>query len=174
MKKDSVFDKALKRVKVNKDGISWDYEAIVSEVAKELPDDPDYKDKRARSIVDGFTKAGRTAPEGQLMLPGFDPFPYEPNRLIKDETLKNVAPEKRSNPEYRRARLNRMHKNIARAQARARREASVLPEFMEWQSQRILAGEDIKDLVWDRYIKESGLWAVGKVVADPLAGDDEE
>ena len=64
---------------------------------------------RAREIIDIRTQHGKTEQAGWLYPPGLDPYPYEPNRLIRDAAGRRMVEKENATIEFMEAESGRMH-----------------------------------------------------------------
>lgn len=176
MKNNSILSQALSLVKRNQNG-SADQQGLYEAVADLLPDDKEDKLRRAKRIVNAGTKPGGTAPEGQLALPfdGFEPFPYLPNRLIRDGKQKTIIEQaKVSDPKYTYADWMRAQKNRINAQKWEDRKAQLHAGFERWRTDRFMAGDALDTITFDRYVKDEGVWREGDLAKpDPYSTEDE-
>jgi hypothetical protein len=85
LKRSHLLEKAQIQTKRNPDG-GWDVAELLETLAALIVVDSDSEKFRiANEILDDAGKPGGTPSCGQLCLPGLEPFPYEPDCMIKDD-----------------------------------------------------------------------------------------
>jgi hypothetical protein len=139
----------------------WDEAKLLDTVVSLLAFDTD-KEKRlkAKRIIDHAAKPGGTDPDGQLSLPGFDKYDYEPNRLIRDDH-DHIIEASRALPEFKACDSRRARINAERAQRWANRKTTETDLFQKWALEQATKGRPMRELEWGICIKELGLWTPG-------------
>jgi len=102
----SYYDQAILNVKRAPDG-SYREIDLLEELAKLLPIDlAREKLKKAKKLIDNLAKPGSTEPDGQLSLPGLNPYDYEPDRLVRDNSG-NIVENSKATPPFKTAEAQR-------------------------------------------------------------------
>lgn len=120
----------------------------------------------AKRIVARRKRPGQTAPEGQLVLPGFDPYSYEPYRLVADEAG-HVVENSKAGTAFKAAEARRAQRDADKAHARAGRQQEEYAIFSDWAVAQLSQGRALADITWDNCIRELHMWKE----SDPEQGD---
>jgi hypothetical protein len=115
------------------------------------------REKKAKRLLNEKTRPGGTAAEGQLSLPGLDPYAYEPDRLIRyGENM--IVENRRARPQAKQAEAERAAKNVDRAMVWQRRKQQEVNRFMIWALEEYQAGRSDAEIIFDACMRETGLW----------------
>jgi hypothetical protein len=161
MRTESILDQALARVKRNKDG-SIPTDKLIEAVADLITIDVESERKRkARALVDRRTAPGSTEPHGQLVLPlaNLEPYPYEPNRLVKAGS--SVIEQDRARPEHKTQEWEKARENLRRVEVWERRKAYEVNGYTSWFIAQLKKRRKESELTFGRYLREQGIWREG-------------
>ena len=130
-----------------------------------LPFDVDKaRRKQAQALIDAVARPGGTVADGQIALPGFAAFDYEPGRLVRDNSGNlyecDRAPLAAIMAESSRA---RDHANAATHWSNIK--ASEAEIFAAWVVEELTKGREVKELTWGICVRERGLWRPGEAEA---------
>lgn len=157
MKADALIQKALEDVARLRDGGAKEEDLIAILAAAIHINVPEEKQRRAKEMIDRRTKPKSTEPSGQLCFVGMDPYPYEPDRLIRDDEGR-IIEQKRAAPPYKRAEAKRANKHLEEAAFWAKIKNEEDGQFAQWAYQQIKKGRKQRDIVWGNFIIETGIW----------------
>lgn len=161
------FEYALGHIDRGPDG-SVDERVLVELVASSIDFDEDKaRLGLAQRIVARRKRPGQTKPDGQLIIPGLEPFAYEPQRLITDDKGRLVE-NARARPSFKAAAARHAQKAAADAQETARREQEQYALYAEWAMAELAKGRSGDEITWDTCVRELHLWKD----EDPPAGHD--
>jgi hypothetical protein len=154
MKSNPLLDEALAKVKRLKDNganeedlIAVLIDAIVIDVAEE-------KRRRAKEIIDRGTKPKGSPPHGQLALPGIDPYPWEPKRLIRDDKGRIIEQENATLP-YKTAETQRSGKHVEEAVRWNIRRTTETGLYAEWVVAQITKGRKKREITFGNFVVEN-------------------
>jgi hypothetical protein len=157
MNRDEAYEYALSQAPRNEDG-SVDEKVLRDLLAASI----DYDEREARlrlasQIIDSKKRPGRTAPEGQLALPGLEPFAYEPNRLVGDDRH-HLIENAKARPSYKAAEARRAQENAMRVQVHATRKQRESSLYSDWALEQLGNGRRGVEITYDNFVRESGVW----------------
>lgn len=157
MKINAQLSAVLAKVKRLRDG-GVDEQTLIETLAKEIIIDvAEEKIRRAKDLIDRQTKPNSTEPLGQLELPGISqPYPYEPERLIRDD-LGKIIEQRRATPPYKRAEAQRASKHAEEAAFHSRIKNEEAGQFSQWAIEQIKKGRK-QGIVWQNFIIETKIW----------------
>jgi hypothetical protein len=141
----------------NPDG-GYAEDVLLEKLIEILPFDVDgARRKQAQALVNAVTRPGGTEPNGQIALPGFDAFDYEPGRLVRDNSGNlyecDVAPLTAIMAESGRA---RDHANAALHWSNIKSiEAEI---FAAWVVEELTKGRPSAELTFGACLREKGHW----------------
>jgi hypothetical protein len=162
----AIFEEELAKAPRNTDG-GLDEKKLLDAIADRLDVDvAAIKVAEAKRLIERNRKPGVTEPDGQLFLPGLEPCAYEPNRLVMDDDH-HLIEQAKSTPRYKTAEAKRSRINAQRALAHSNRKATEAELFAEWVIEQQAAGRKQKELIFETFVKETGLWASGEAEPEP-------
>jgi hypothetical protein len=166
MTEEEAFDAVLASLPRNDDG-SVDEKSLIDGIA-ELIDFDEATERRNKAVatVKRQRKPGTTAPEGQLVLPGIEPYAYEPERLVADNAG-HVIEQKKAPVTFKQAEAERARANADRQSGAANRKEKEAREYARWVIEQATEGRDIRGLGFDDFIHDAGLWRPGPADSDP-------
>ena len=172
MKEHEAVDAALRQLKRNEDG-SVDEKKLIHLVAELIDFDADAERRnKAVRAVTRCRRPGFSEPAGQLIIPGLGPaYAYEPNRLIKDGEGR-VIEQRKARPEYKQAEAQRARESARRQQVWADRKTQESELYARWAIEQLRRRRPGKDITFDTFVREAGLWAAE--AAEPEPGPDDE
>jgi hypothetical protein len=112
------------------------------------------KRKRAKEIISSRARPGATEPAGQLVLPGLDPYLYEPDRLIRDDSG-NVVENRNASIEFKQADARRAREHAKDATLWAERKTVENERFAAWALREAMRGRPALELTWGTCLVES-------------------
>ena len=170
MKSDDAYAYAWEHADRNPDG-SIIESSLVDLLAASIDFDV-AKERRgyAQRVVARRKRPGQTAPEGAIVLPGLEPYTYEPDRLLADDGG-NLIENQHARIKYKAAEAKRAQRSALKAAARAAREQNEAGWFATWADEQYAAGRDPAEITWDTCVRETGLWKDAEV--EPEADDEE-
>jgi hypothetical protein len=150
-------NRAKALIEPNEDG-SYSEQKLLEKLIETEPFDIDKaRRKAAQALIDAVARPGGTPTEGQIVLPGFDAFDYEPGRLIRDNSgnlyESDKAPLTAVQAESSRA---RDHANSALHWSNIKSKESEL--FAAWVVNQLTQGRKVAELIWGVFIREEGHW----------------
>jgi hypothetical protein len=170
---EEAYEHALAQVERNPDG-SINEDALVDLIAETIRFDADGARRGlAKRIVARRKRPGQTPPDGQLVLPGLDPFAYEPERLVADDAGR-VVENRNARPSFKAAEARRAQLDAEKAQARARREQEEYAIYAEWAMDQLAKGRPGAEITWETCVHEMGLWKDATPESEPGDGGDPE
>jgi hypothetical protein len=172
MKPDAVFDQALALVPRNKDG-SLPTDKLVDAVASLITiDEASERKRKARALVDRRTAPGATEPHGQLVLPlaNLEPYPYEPNRLVKAGSV--LIEQDRAKPEHKTQEWEKARENLRRVEVWERRKAYETNGYTNWYIAQLKQGRKESELTFGEYLREQGIWREGEAPREEAPSED--
>jgi hypothetical protein len=138
---------------------AFDYDALIKKV-EELMEFNAAKERRAKAerLVHDSERSGRNVPDGQLMLPGFTPFAYEPNRLCRDKERKAVE-LRIATPPFLIAKLDRSKDNLKKQTTSVDRDEALVDAFVAWCAEEATLGALTPDQInFDTFVRTAGYW----------------
>jgi hypothetical protein len=164
-------EKALAELPRNADG-SIDEKDLIDRVAELLDFDED-TERHAKAVraVARRRRPGSSEPDGQIALPGLEPYAYEPARLIADNEGR-VIEQAQARPAYKAAEASRAENNARRARLWADRKTMEHRDYAQWTIEQLEAGRDPREITYDAFVREAGIWRDGP--AAPEQGPGEE
>jgi hypothetical protein len=152
-----IIERAKAMMTPNEDG-GYVENVLRDKLVEILPFDVDKaRRKQAQALIDAVARPGGTQPNGQIALPGFDAFDYEPGRLIRDNSGNlyecDTAPLTAIMAESGRA---RDHANAALHWSNIK--ASEAELFASWVVEELTKGRAAAELTWGNCVRESGFW----------------
>jgi hypothetical protein len=172
VKQEEAYEWALKNVERNEDG-GVDEKKIIDLVKSKIDFDSDAARARvAKTIVDRHKRPGVTDPDGQLSLPGLEPFAYEPNLLIADDDG-HVVEKAKAFPNYLTARARRAQLNAQRVQRQATRHQQEASLYSDWAMKQLTElRRPVSEITFDTFVREAGFWSDDEAAPeeDPLDG----
>jgi hypothetical protein len=145
---------------------------LIAEISRLMPFDVDKeRTRKAKRIVNNLERPGKTPANGSLWLPGFEPAPYEPERLISDGKG-NTVERDLAVPSFMAAALTRSAENLSRVTAAHQRLIAENDPFVVWAADQLLVGRANKDINSGNFVREKGYWRADPV--DPIADDEDE
>lgn len=111
----------------------------------------------AQRIVARRKRPGQTAPDGAIVFPGMEHYPYEPDRLLADDDG-NLVENALARMKYKAAEAKRSQEAVQRAVDRAKRDQQEAGHFATWIDEQYAAGRDPREITWDTCVRETGLW----------------
>lgn len=115
---------------------------------------------KARRIVANRKRPGMTAADGAVVLPGMEPYAYEPDRLLSDDEG-NVIPNRDARLKHKFAETRRAQDDLQKATSRASREQNESSTFALWAAEQLANGRHPAEITWDNCVHEIGLWKEG-------------
>lgn len=168
MKEDEAVDAALEELPRNDDG-GIDEKALIDAVA-ELIDFNEQQERinKATRAVKRRRKPGSSPPEGQICLPGMEPYGYEPERLVADNEG-HVVEQRTCRPNYKRAEAERSRNVARRHQIWASRKTEESEAYAAWTIEQLASGRRHGEITFDAFLHETGYWKDGEapVEIDP-------
>jgi hypothetical protein len=154
----AIYSKALVTVQraPDKSFVESDLEAALADLIQ--IDIPKEKKRRAHEIISGRAKPGGTEPAGQLVLPGFDPYFYEPDRLVRDDTGHAVE-NCNATIAFKQAESRRARDHAADAALSARQKTEEAERFAAWAMDQMAKGRPALDLTWGTCVNENAYLA---------------
>lgn len=118
----------------------------------------DESDKRrmAKAIIDSQCTVGQTPFDGQLSLPGFPEYPYEPERMVRDDDGKIIEQDK-AYLRFKFAEHKRSRQNATAAVDSSNRKAEEVEIFAKWTVEQTALGRPQNELTWGNCVRELGL-----------------
>lgn len=170
MKESEAVDTALQALTRNEDG-SVDEKTLIDEVAQLIDfDEAQERLNKATRAVNRRRKPRATEPEGQLTLPGMEPYGYEPNRLIADNDG-HIVEQSLARPNYKQAEAERARTAARRQAIWADRKTTEFAAYAAWAIEQLGQGRRGADITFGIFVRESGLWSAGS--ADPEPDPDD-
>lgn len=170
MKKDEEIARAVLDAAPRHDDGSTDFKRAADELFERLPFDAvAARRKRAEDLLKKLGRPGTTPAEGQLTLPGFPPYGYEPNRLLTlDEG--RIIEQKRARPEHKVTEAQR-HEAAAERHLRASKKKRAESDgYSMWAMDQFRKRRGGAKVTWDNYVRETGLWS--QDAAEPESDED--
>jgi hypothetical protein len=112
---------------------------------------------KAQRIVAHRKRPGQTEPEGKVVIPGLEPYAYEPHRLVADDEG-NLVENQHARTVHKQAEARRARDAAVRATSRAVREEIEAEQITEWTEAEQAKGRDQRALTWDACLRETSLW----------------
>lgn len=112
---------------------------------------------KAQRIVAHRKRPGQTSPDGVVVIPGLEPYAYEPHRLIAD-AAGNLVENQHARQVHKQAEAGRARDAARAAQDRAEREQIEATQITEWTAAEQAKGRDPLALIWGACVAETGLW----------------
>ena len=148
--------KAKAKIKLQPDG-GYEEEDLIASLEDLISIDlPTEKRRLAKTIIDAQTKPGGTEPTGQLHLPGFEPYGYEPLRLIRDDNGRVIEQDKAPH-NYKFAESERAAKHAHGALQWAHRKRKEAQLHAGWVIEQQKQGLN-EDLTFGHCIRDSDLF----------------
>jgi hypothetical protein len=148
--------KAKKQTKRQADDAMYENELLI-EVEKLIEVDvAAIRRQMAKDVIDSETKPGGTDPTGQLCFPGMERYPYEPDRLIRDDQGRLIEQDK-STSGYKFAESGRAAKHAREAGDWAERKRQETELYAKWVIEKQGEGRTA-DLTFGDFVRESGLF----------------
>lgn len=150
-------NRAKAMMEPNPDG-GYSEEMLRDRLVEILPFDVDKaRRKQAQDLINAVARPGGTESDGQVVLPGFDAFDYEPGRLVRDNSGNlyecDRAPLTAIIAESSRA---RDHANAALHWSNIK--ASEAEIFAAWVVDQLTKGRGASELTWGNCLREGGFW----------------
>lgn len=147
---------------------AFDERALIAEVERLMPFDvARERHRKAERIVRDQERPRKTESDGSVWLPGFEPFPYEPNQLMPDGDGKTVERDK-ATAHFIDASLIRKAKHAEKVNAALARTQAETDGFAEWAADQAAVGRQISEINLGNFIREKGYWQ-----PDEIEDDDE-
>jgi len=149
---------------------SLDRKHAVDELAAKLNfDEAAARHERAEKLINKLGRPGTTPPDGQLTLPGFPPYGYEPDRLLAlDEG--RVIEQKRARPEHKVTEAQRHEAAAQRHLTAAKKKRAESDGYSMWAMEQLRKRRRATHITWDNYVRETGLWSTEP--AEPESDED--
>lgn len=157
MKDGEAYEKALQDVERDPNG-GIDEKKLIDILVEFLDFDVDEKRKKAERIIHGRRKPGSTQPHGQLTIPGFDAYAYEPNRLIADNDG-HVIEQFKAPVTYKQAQATRTRVTARRWADSADRAQEEATGFSNWVIAGLESGRKAADLTFSHFIRATDIWS---------------
>lgn len=171
MKGDEAVRKALAELDRIEDGGINDAD-LLDRVSELIDFDPTAERRgKARRAIDKLKKPGSTEREGQLKLPGFEPYGYEPERLI-DDGQGHVIEQAIARPKYKAAEVARAQRNLDNVAAWLSRKSAEHLAFTAWAIEQLGAGRPPEQVIFDNFVREAKVWSPAPAPTEP--DDDSE
>lgn len=173
MNSDQAYEWAWEHADRNQDGTVVEG-SLVALVAERIDfDAAKERHGKAQRVVANRKRPGRTASAGAVVLPGMEPYRYEPLRLLADGAG-NLVENRHATPEVKDAAASRSVRAAGKAMDRADRDGREADEFRWWATRQYEAGRDPAEVTWDTCVREAGMWKDADVDpdADAEAGED--
>lgn len=171
MKTEDAVDQALDTVPRNEDG-SVDEKKLIDEIAELIDFDAEQERRnKATRALDRRKKPGSSQPNGQIMIPGFSAYGYEPDRLVADNEGR-IVEQAKARPSYKEAEAARAREAARRQQVWADRKTEESARFADWALQQLQAGRDIASIIFDAFVRATDLWGPGDGPTEPDGGGD--
>ena len=147
---------------------------ILAKLIADVLDEPDteaIKLAEAKKAIHRRATPGTTEPVGSLQL--FDTYPYEPDRLIKDDAG-NVVEQDRAKPAAKFAEARRAQRNLENVARHASRKQEESSRYGEWAPEQLLQGARWEDITFGNFVRSEMVWVEDESVDDltPLNPDD--
>lgn len=164
---------AMDRAPLRDDG-GVDEKVVLDILATEVPfDEISARRDVAKKILKDVQKPGRTTPDGQLALPGFDAFAWEPDRVISD-SKGHLVKQVEARPEYKSAEADRARKNARQVNAWNDRKQAENNAFAQWGFEQIARFQrPVNEITFGNFIREVGWWSDGAAVPEPGPFEEE-
>jgi len=171
VKASEAVDAALQKVERTDDG-GADIKAIIDLIVEEIEfDETKARRQKAVQAFKARCKPGSTEPEGQLILPGLEPYGYEPQRLIADNEG-HVIEQARAKPYYKNAEAARARDNARKATVWADRKTNESAGYSDWTIEQLGTGRPIDEITFDVFVRETGIWSPGVAATEPSPDDN--
>jgi len=151
-----LFAKAAQQTKRQNNGHFHEDDLLANLASLIIIDPAEERMRRAKAIIDNLTKPGGTEPTGQLHLPGFDFYDYEPERLVRDDNG-NVIEQDRALYRFKIIEAKRARKHAHEANQWAERKAEESEAFTLWVMARRDEGRTT-NLTFGDFVRESKLF----------------
>ena len=140
-----------------------DQSELVDYVASRLEfDEQAERRRKAVRLIGLRRKPGSGTADGQLSFNGVDPYDYEPDRLVLGDEAEDgrvpIVENSRALSKVKQADARRKMKKATEAQCQAERAQHEASAHGQWTVERLMAGEDVSDLPFGRFVRESGAW----------------
>ena|SRR5215813_1869478 len=146
-----------------------DDQALISEVERRMPFDAvKERRKKAERIVRDQERPRKTEPDGSAWLPGFEPAPYEPKRLMPDGEGKTVERDL-ATPHFIAAAVARSDENLQRQMRAHKRTKAEADEFAEWAADQAIDDRKSNEITFGNFVREKGYWR-----PDPVEPPDDD
>lgn len=160
MREHDAVEAVLRAAERNDDG-SIDEKTLIDEIAKLLDFDADAERRnKASRVVRRHKMPGFGERDGQLTLPGVEPYAYEPDRLIADYDGR-IVEQARAGVEFKRAEAWRAREAARKQQGWADRKTNEHDAFAAWALKETLAGRPERELTFGDFVRETGTWSPG-------------
>lgn len=171
MKDNDAYQKALQDTERDTEG-GIDEKTLIDDIAELVDfDEAEERHKKATRIVRAQRKPGSTDPDGQISLPGFEDYAYEPERLIADDDG-HVIEQAKAPVKYKQAQAERTRDTARRWGESADRAQKESADFASWVIEGFKAGRKPADLIFDHFVRETGMWSKGDAPPESEPGDD--
>lgn len=128
-----------------------DGDELLDYVAERIEFDVDAERRRkALKYIANERKHGSTEPDGVLHFDGIDPYDYEPDRLVMDETG-GLVENSRARPAAKSAEARRSMAKATEQMAQAQRRQAESSNYSDWYIVQIKAGTRPEDLAFGTF-----------------------
>ena len=162
-------ERAKKKLKRNPETNAFNDAELIAAVESEMEFDP-VRERRVKAerIVRSQERPRNTEPDGSAWLPGFEPVPYEPNRLMRDDEG-NTVERDLATPHFISAALVRANDNLQKQIKAFKRTLAESDEYAAWAADQAIMGRPPNEITFGNFLREKGYWRPDAV--DPV--DDE-
>jgi hypothetical protein len=142
---------------------------LITEIEKIMPFDAvKERHEKAKRLYKETTKPRKTEPHGSEWLPGFEPVPHEPLRMMPDDQGKTVETDL-ATAHFTQQALARSATNLQTVtKAHARNIAKYEP-FHVWAADQKMMDRPSNEITLGNFLRETGLWR-----ADEVSDDEED
>lgn len=173
MKEDEAVDAALRNAARNEDG-SVDEKALIDDVAALLDFDEDQERRnKATRAIKRRRSPGHSTPDGQIAIPGMEPYAYEPNRLVADNEG-HVVEQAKCRPHFKRAEAERARDKAIRQAVWANRKTQESESFAGWSLDQAVNGRPASELTFGSFVLGAGFWREAGVDTEPEQDQSDE
>lgn len=152
----ALYAKAKAMAKQKKDRSVTEAE-VFRELKKIVPFNEDaMREHEAKRVIDAVCKAVPGEIFGQLYFDGFDPWDYDPERIIRSDDG-DLIENRLATIRFKVADAQRSNKHADDALASSRRKQHEANVFMRWTVEQLTAGANPETLTWEACLESLGV-----------------
>jgi hypothetical protein len=161
VRRNAIVEEALASCPKNPDG-SVDWRVLREHVKKLIKIDAESAlNEKADRLIKRNTKPGGTQAKGQLTLPGIEPYPYEPNRLIKgpakDDGEEPVIIQDEAPQKFKVSQFDREMDNMRKVLKRISYTSAEVKGFNDYlESERKSGNNEWASITFGDYLRKTG------------------